>query len=115
MKKGEGLMRMIYHLVTPGLWRQNADRPYRAASLDTEGFIHCSNAAQVAWAANTFYAAEPELLVLHLDADRLASPLKDEPAAGQTFPHLYGPLNRDAVLREQPLTRGPDGRWVFAG
>jgi uncharacterized protein (DUF952 family) len=107
-------MRRIYHLVPRTVWQQTPDQPFRAASLATEGFIHCSNADQVAWAANTFYANEPDLLVLHIDASRLTSPLKDEPGAGQLFPHIHGPLNRDAVIRVEALTRGPDGRWVFA-
>jgi uncharacterized protein (DUF952 family) len=69
----------------------------------------------VAGSANRFYAAAPELLLLHIDPERLASPLKTEAAgSGEFFPHIYGPVNREAVVRVEPLQRGPDGRWVFA-
>lgn len=107
-------MRRIYHFATPSAWEKDAPGPYRADSLATEGFIHCSNADQVAWAANRFYPDAAELSVLVIDADRLTSTLKDE-AAGQwgVFPHIYGPINRKAVVEIRPLERGADGRWAF--
>lgn len=107
-------MRTIYHMTTPRAWQLSGSDVYRAASLDTEGFIHCSNADQVAGAANRFYSNEPELLVLCLDAARLQSPLRDEAAAtGELFPHIYGPINRDAILEVRRLERGTDGQWVY--
>jgi uncharacterized protein (DUF952 family) len=103
----------IYHLATPAAWERAADE-YRADSLEGEGFIHCSFADQVAASANRYYAAAPELLLLHIDPERLASPLKTEAAgSGELFPHIYGPVNRAAVVRIELMQRGPDGRWVF--
>lgn len=107
-------MRRIYHLTTPAAWSHDSDRPYRSASLDAEGFIHCSNADQVAWAANRFHASAPALLVLAIEADRLHSPIKDEPAgASGVFPHIYGPINRDAVVEVIALERDDAGQWTF--
>ncbi|MBY0526967.1 MAG: DUF952 domain-containing protein [Gemmataceae bacterium] len=107
-------MRHVYHLVTKKCWEASPAGPYRADSLATEGFIHCSNRGQVAWAANKFYARESDLLVLHLDADRLTSPLKDEdPGIGQTFPHIYGTINREAIVVVEPLQRDAAGQWTF--
>lgn len=108
-------MRRIYHLVPKSAWENAPAGPYRAPSLATEGFIHCSNAAQVAWAANRFYAGEGELLVLVLDAGRLSSPVRDEDAgSGEKFPHVYGPIDREAVIAVRPLGHGADRRWVFS-
>lgn len=107
-------MRTIYHMTTPRAWHQSGPDAYRAASLDTEGFIHCSNAEQVAAAANRFYADEPELLVLCLDTAKLESALRDETAGtGELFPHIYGPINRDAIQELRRLERGADGQWAF--
>lgn len=107
-------MRAIYHLVLRSAWEANADQPYRADSLATEGFIHCSFADQVARSANRFYADAEDLLILHIDAERLSSPLREEASGtGEVFPHIYGPLNRDAVIKGEPLTRGADGKWRF--
>jgi uncharacterized protein (DUF952 family) len=107
-------MRRIYHLTTRQTWENARGGPYRAASLASEGFIHCSNADQAARSANRFYADAAELLALCLDADRLGPLLKDEPAKnGELFPHLYGPIPPEAVIEVRPLRRGTDGRWVF--
>ena len=108
-------MRTIYHLVTRSVWEEKPDRPYRAESLASEGFIHCSFAEQVARSANRFHADAAELLLLHIDAERLSSPLREEASgAGEIFPHIHGPLNRDAVAAVEVLARGPDGRWRFS-
>lgn len=108
-------MPTIYHLVLPHVWEKQADQPYRADSLASEGFIHCSFAEQVAGSANRFYADQQDLLVLHIEPARLTSPLREEPSnTGEIFPHIHGPLNRDAVVAAQPLARGADGRWQFS-
>jgi uncharacterized protein (DUF952 family) len=109
-------MRTMYHLVLRRLWEQKAAEPYRADSLPREGFIHCSFAEQVAWAANRFYSDAEDLLLLHIDPERLTSPVREEPCeTGEIFPHIYGPLNREAVVRVEALTRGADGLWQFSG
>lgn len=109
-------MPTIYHLVPRPVWEGATDQPYRAASLDSEGFIHCSFADQVAGSANRFYAGEVDLFVLHIDPARLTSPWREEASSsGEIFPHVYGPINRDAVVTAQPLARGADGRWQFSG
>jgi len=107
-------MRRIYHLTTLEAWQKAAGKSYRADSLDSEGFIHCSNADQVARSAKRFYADAAELFALRLDADRLGTTLRDEPASnGEVFPHVYGPIEPEAVVEICPMRRGPDGKWVF--
>ena len=107
-------MRRVYHLITPEAWEKARGGLYRADSLAAEGFIHCSNADQVARSANRFYADAKQLFVLCLDADRLGPALRDEPAAdGEMFPHVYGPIDPVAVIEMCPMRRGDDGRWVF--
>ena len=109
-------MTTIYHLVTPHAWETNRDQPYRADSLAGEGFIHCSFAAQVAASANRFYGKQSKLLLLHIDPSLLTSPLREEASGtGEVFPHIYGPLNRAAVVVVEALTRGEDGGWRFNG
>ncbi|MGH7169021.1 MAG: DUF952 domain-containing protein [Gemmataceae bacterium] len=108
-------MRTIYHLVPRRVWEENSDQPYRAESLASEGFIHCSFAEQVARSANRFHADTVDLLLLHIDADRLSSPLREEESGtGEIFPHIHGPLNREAVAAVEALVRGSDGHWQFS-
>jgi uncharacterized protein (DUF952 family) len=107
-------VRRIYHLIAAATWEPGED-PYRPASLATEGFVHCSYADQVERVANLFFGEAVSLLALVLDADRLSSPVRDEDAGtGERFPHVYGLLDRAAVVEVRPLRRGLDGRWVFA-
>lgn len=107
-------MRTIYHMVPADQWDNSDPEPYRAASLATEGFIHCSNREQLARVANWFYSDQRALVVLHLNVDLLSSPVRDEDAGtGERFPHIYGPINREAIFTVEPLRRDPEGRWIF--
>ncbi len=106
-------MEPVYHLVLPALWNDPAQADYRAASLASEGFIHCSYAGQVEASADRFYATAERLLVLRIDPGRLSSPMKVEPAgSGEMFPHVYGPINRDAVAAVLEMRR-EGGTLVF--
>jgi len=103
----------VYHLVIPSLWMAAPERDYEANSLAGEGFIHCSFVRQVERSANKFYKDAPELSVLRIDPSRLRPPLKVEASGGgELYPHVYGPINRDAVTAVIPLVRA-DGRWVL--
>ncbi len=107
-------MAVVYHLVRRALWETLPDEDYRPASLESEGFIHCSYEHQVAASANRFYVEADDLLVLEIDPAHLVSPLRAEAAgSGELFPHIHGPLNRQAVVSARPLRRGADGRWTF--
>jgi uncharacterized protein (DUF952 family) len=94
----------VLHITTRSAW-QDA-RPagrYAPPSLAQEGFIHFSEPHQVAAVANARYAGVDDLVLLHVSTERLSAPLKYEAADGDHFPHLYGPLNLDAVTDVTPL------------
>jgi glutathione S-transferase len=106
-------MEPVYHLVLPSDWSIGSDQDYVAASLADEGFIHCSFANQVEASANRFYAGAAKILVLRIDPAKLRSPMKVEASgSGALFPHIYGPINRDAVTQVITPERN-EGRWVF--
>ncbi len=46
--KEQTTVRIVYHLIPRTTWEQAPPGPYHAASLASEGFIHLSNATQVA-------------------------------------------------------------------
>jgi uncharacterized protein (DUF952 family) len=104
----------LLHLVPEADWLADADRPYAPASLAEEGFVHCSpDVATTLAVASAFYASAPRpLLVLHLDAARLGAEVVHEPAAPAPppgvaadvlFPHVHGPIERDAVVGLQQV------------
>lgn len=110
---------MILHILSRSQWdlaRQRGD--YQPPSLEAEGFIHCSTIAQVIGTANVFFHGQHDLLVLRIDERKLVSRLEFEaPAdAGDVrprtlFPHLYGPLNLDAVIDAIELPSNTDGSF----
>jgi uncharacterized protein (DUF952 family) len=107
-------MASVYHLVVPTAWESGPTEDYRADSLATEGFIHCSLAEQVAKSANRFYSGVSELLLLEIAPERLRSPLRYEAAgSGELFPHIYGPINRSAVVAVHRLQRDGAGQWAW--
>lgn len=89
----------LFHITSRAEWdRAQAAGEYRPASLATEGFIHLSGDRQWLAVANRFYRGQPDLVLLSIGRDRLTAPLRYDHVDGQAFPHLYGPLNLDAVV-----------------
>jgi uncharacterized protein (DUF952 family) len=111
---------VIYHIAFGEDWAQ-ARRvgeytiSTRGRTLAEQGFIHASDAHQVAAVANFVFGTDDGLIVLVIDTDRLRSPVRYEsvPGSDEAFPHIYGPINADAVIATKPLERGPDGQFAF--
>ena len=115
---------MIFHITFRKDWdTAQSSGEYKADSLSTEGFIHCSTLAQVLPVAEKFYKGQDNLLLLVIEPKLLSSDLKWEPPSGGTpppgvpegdpFPHIYGPINLDAVVSVSDLTRDANGEWVL--
>lgn len=81
------------------------------ASLESEGFIHASPADQLTRVANKYYRGRGRVVCCVVDPTKLRAELKWEPAAGGLYPHIYGPLNMDAVVRTVPLRVDPEGHF----
>lgn len=103
---------MIYHVVTKLNWQKAMQGAgpggqgfYEADSLALEGFIHTSKAEQVQGVLDRYYKNKTDLLLLHIDETKLTAPLKYElaPSINEEFPHIYGRLNLDAVVKTEPI------------
>jgi uncharacterized protein (DUF952 family) len=113
-------MPSILHIAFVDQW--NAAKEAGAYRISTRGkslddgatFIHASRPEQVGLVANFAYddVTEP-LCLLVIEVERLVSAVCDEDldGIGMSFPHIYGPLNLDAVTAVRPYERGADGRW----
>jgi len=111
----------ILHLASNDAWLAAVKSgTYHADSLSTEGFIHCSKPSQIVGVANTFYRGQHGLVLLVIDPSKLEAELKWEPPAepepthareGDLFPHIYGPLNIDAVTEIIPFEPATDGTF----
>jgi uncharacterized protein (DUF952 family) len=112
---------VIYHIARVVDWVAGVEAgaytvSTRGRTLAEEGFLHASTAAQVAGVANAFYAGAGDLVVLAIDEGLLSAQVRYEevPGAAEPYPHIYGPLNPDAVVATYPLEAGADGRFEFA-
>jgi glutathione S-transferase len=107
-------MEPIFHLALRDEWDAALasggpyDRSTIGASLSDVGFIHCSFASQVAATAGRYYAGREDVLVLTIDPDAVRSDLRIElaPGTGELFPHFYGPIPLEAVVKVRPLESG---------
>jgi uncharacterized protein (DUF952 family) len=107
-------MRLVYHIVPGTDWESAGQGALQPASLESDGFIHCSYGHQVARVADQYYADQNDLIALAIDADALGPLVRDEPAeADERFPHVFGPIPRSAILGVRRLRRGPSRRWMF--
>ena len=92
----------IYHIVRPGVWSNFRGTHYEAESLAGEGFIHCSFADQLDAVLKRYYSGDDEVIVLEIDPAKLDAKLVVEPSTGgEKYPHIYGAINRDAIVGEQ--------------
>jgi len=113
---------MIYHITSRSAWSAAHQRgDYRAESLESEGFIHCSTGTQVLPVVEKYYQGQRGLLLLLIDPALLASDLKWEPPSGgapppgvpegDLFPHIYGPINLNAIVKAVDLESNTDGHY----
>jgi uncharacterized protein (DUF952 family) len=108
-------MTRIFHITTRAEWEsQREQNSYSAASIESEGFIHASRADQIADTANRIFAGRDDLIILVIDVDKLTSPLKVEDSYGRgSFPHVYGPITKDAILSTVDFTCSSDGTFTL--
>lgn len=101
---------MIFHVVPGPEWTAAGPGPYAPASLASEGFVHCSaDRASALAVANAHYGnAHGPLLLLSVDEAGLAAEVRWE-GKGQAFPHVYGPIEREAVVEVAELRREAGG------
>lgn len=94
-------MPIIYHVTPAAEWQVAKEKGfYEHPSLTAEGFIHCSQEHQVAGVLERYFMGQTNLLRLNIDTDKLSSKFVFDwsPSTADTFPHVYGPINLDAVI-----------------
>ena len=99
----------IYHVARAADWEAAlADGAYRQSTLDRtleqEGFVHCACEEQVAGVLERYYDGVPDLVLLAVEVERLAADVRfEDGGTGELFPHVYGPIEVDAVVDVRTL------------
>lgn len=116
---------MICHITMRAAWEAaKASGEFRSPEFDDLGFIHCSTPEQAPLIANSLFAGRTGLVLLVIDPSRLKSPVRWEPphawtgrlpgfTQGSMFPHVYGPIDIDAVVRTVELIPNATGTFIL--
>lgn len=105
------MLPLLYHISTESQWAlDQAAGAIAPASLQHEGFVHCSFAEQIPGTVQKHYPARTDLIVLEIDPELLAGELvvEDSYNSGQAFPHVYAPIESSAVRRTIEVTLNGD-------
>ena len=84
---------------------------FRRESLEDEGFIHATPYSQLTRLANKYYQGVLDPHVLKIDKQLIKPKVKWEPAKGGLYPHIYGPLNSDAIVAIEPIFLNDSGEF----
>ena len=110
--------RAIFHIAVGSDWTKAADlSTYEPATLSDDGFVHCSYPWQLERVANAAFAGRRGLVLLRIDPDRVRAVVHDErpepdaPPEAPLFPHVYGPIDVDAVTGVWPFDADADGHF----
>ncbi|MEB3372327.1 cupin domain-containing protein [Saccharopolyspora mangrovi] len=113
----------LLHLLPLSTFHHDRDQPISAASLHSQGFVHCSPdvSTTLAVANNLYSHVEEPMVAVELDQAKLSAPVRWEAAdpapppgvSGDVlFPHVYGPLDRDAVIGIRYARRDVKGNFL---
>ena len=107
----------IFHVAAAADWQVaqsigTYDRSTLGAPLMAGEYIHAAYRHQLRTVRNRFFAeVYTPLVLLEIDTDRLTSPVvHEQPAPGveAIYPHIYGPLNIDAVVGVRDISRAAE-------
>lgn len=121
MNGDDGLHRLphgtTFHLLPEAVWSQHQGRgEYLPESYAQDGFVHCTNGeVHLLATGNRYYRDDPRpYLLLEIDLGRLdASVLYADDE--RRYPHVHGPIARDAVISVRRLQRDDEGTFLAIG
>lgn len=110
---------LIFHITKQELWEQaKLDGRYYGDKLESfggepyDGFIHCSTLDQIVNVANRFFKGKSGLFFLCIEREKVISEVRYEGADDdEIYPHIYGQLNIDAVVKVLDLKPDKNGKF----
>jgi len=115
-------IRMYGGLTDANIYLLSSEQEYNTAlkqgvlireSINTEGFIHAAPKSQLTRIANKYYKNTVKPLILIVDKNKITAQVKWEPAKGGLYPHIYGALNTDAIIKTQKITLNENGEFCL--
>ena len=96
----------IFHIIEQSTWQETKSGTlYEGDTLSINGFIHCCTFEQIEGVLLKWFKGKRDLVILEIDPEMLTSPIKYESFEGglEVFPHVYGPINLNAVINENQI------------
>lgn len=109
---------VILHITERSKWEHaQVVGEYRTDSLETQGSIHCSKPEQVARVANARFRGRRDLVLLVIEPARVTAEIRYGTSENdrEFFPHIYGPLNLNAVVKVLPFEPDAGGLAFDSG
>lgn len=103
-----------YHLVPETWYRaQPETRGYLPEPFAADGFVHLTHGLDDVMAVgNAFYRDDRRrYLLLTIDLDQITSETRYDDDSGR-YPHVYGPLDRAAIVAIQQVKRDDAGSFT---
>jgi uncharacterized protein (DUF952 family) len=107
---------IILHTLKKVDWEKYKNEDYYGEdSIEKFGFIHCSDIKNHVEVANREFLDDGEVIILCIETEKVDAKIKweDLKNRGVSFPHIYGRLNLDAVLRVLDFPRNNDGTFIL--
>ena len=113
-------MQTIVITSTDGLWKKAQETgEYTQSTIDSKlediGFIHATSPDQTIAMLNKHFSDRNDILLLLAEIEKVKSEVKFEaPLSGKggLYPHIYGPLNIDAVYGTIKPKKDPAGKFI---
>ncbi len=106
---------MILHCMKEKSWNKVKNKKsFGKKDLRKYGFIHCSSVEYFWRVAPNFKDVKEKLVLICIDEDKLISEIKyeDSDHRGRYYPHIYGEINIDSVIRILPFLRDDNGNFI---
>jgi uncharacterized protein (DUF952 family) len=106
---------VILHIAKREQWEKaKLEGVYRGDTLDSQGFIHCSTSKQIVKIANALFRAQKGLMLLYIATSKVQPKIRYESSGSEElYPHIYGPLNIDAVIKVAHFEPARNGRFAL--
>lgn len=96
---------IIIHLLPIMVWEKiQGETMLFSESIIQYGFVHCCLPEQVQGVLRQWFTNQKDVIAVEIDTNLLGSPFVCENLEGgsELFPHIYGLVNKDAVVRSYP-------------
>lgn len=106
---------MILHCMKKSAWEDRKEKEFWGdENLEAEGFIHCSTPELFWRVAPNFLDTDEEFVLVCIDEKKLTSEVRFEDGdhCGRYYPHVYGLINKSAVMQVLPFQKDKSGNYI---